>query len=244
VKISSQDANKLVAVDKATGTLIAGVVMGVAGLAMLVSGLMPGKSILVIIGGILVVVAVIMLIFRKERTLVVDKTAGQLTFDQKSVIKKANYAYPVTDVVKIEFTSEFQTTTAGETHRSGVSVSGAGGSDTQTTQHTQLHVVLKDGTVLNIADGQRQMSVMAVLSKVPNMAVGQQIASFLGVPFEQQGPASVGDVIGQVRDAITGAGTAAPSVVPAAPAAPAPAASSAPVESETPPPPPAQPPAA
>jgi len=49
VKISSQDANKLVAVDKATGTLIAGVVMGVAGLAMLV---LPGQGILTMLIGI------------------------------------------------------------------------------------------------------------------------------------------------------------------------------------------------
>jgi len=219
MKIVSSDANRLEAVDKAYAQLLSGVVIAVIGLGMAGFGVVGRQNVVALVGLAVLVVGVLTLIFRKERTLIIDKGTSQLTFKLKSLVKKGNYDYAVSDVVKVEFTSSYQTTSTANNStqgRSGIGFGangvGMGDSSTQTTQHTQLHLVLKNGETIDIADGQRSMSSINVFGSVPNLAVGQQIATFIGVPFEQSGVASLGQAVSAVREAITGQ-TDAPAVV-------------------------------
>ncbi len=220
MKIVSQDANILVAADNQYATLATGMVLGVVGLGVLGAGIAGGQAVLKVIGGVLVAIGGLMIVTLKQRTLTVDKGTGLVTFDLKSFFNRAAHQYPIGDVVKVEFTTSIQTTSTPTTGQSQPGISfgtggiGMRGGNTQTTQQTQVHLMLKDGTVIDLADGQRSMSSMSVFSKVPNLEVAQQIAAFIGVPFEQQGAATLDQMASQVRNAVMGQ-TEPPSVVPA-----------------------------
>ena len=250
MKIVSSDASRIVAVDKAYAQLFAAIVMiiigiTVGGISLAVSQLIGSLvALAVFVGGVL------FLVFRMQRTLIIDKTAGQVTFSLKSVVKKGDYQYAIGDVSKVEFTTQYVTTATGNsgpTNRPGISFGtmGAGsiGGSTETTQRTQLHLVLKTGEIIDLADGQRSMSNMGVFSSVPNLSVGQTIAQFIGVPFEQAGPASLDQTVSAIRDAIIKPAAPATLVMPAPvqsapaaaipapqPAAPAPTVTSEPVQ--------------
>jgi hypothetical protein len=134
---------------------------------------------------------------------------------------------------------QYQTTStpdSGQSSRPGLSFGtggvGMGGGSTETTQQTQLHLVLKNGETIDITDGSRSMSSFGVFGRVPNLAVGQQIAAFLGVPFEQLGAASLDQTVSTIRSAVTGL-PEAPSVVAPAAATPVPVPQVAPVEASS-----------
>jgi hypothetical protein len=195
MKIVSQDTNVLVAVDKAYNALATGVIVVVAGAGLTAAGVGARQPVLTVIGVVLLVIGAAMVAFRKVRTLTINKGADQVIFDLKSLVKKGARQCAVSDVVKVEFTTSYHTTTTqtntGQA-RSGISLGSGGiggGGTTQTMQQTQVHLLLKDGTIIDLADGQRSMSTLGVFGKVPNLEVAQAIAAFLQVPFEQQGPA-------------------------------------------------------
>lgn len=188
MKIISQDASSLLAQDKAIGQFIGAIVTSLVGVGMSISGFTGGNAGIGWVGLAVVAAGVLFLITSKQRTLSVDKTSGQLNFSVKSLISKANRSYAISDVAKLEFSTELQTsTTSAGSGRSNTGLSLGGNRNSTTTQHTQLHLMLKNGEVISLADGQRSMSSLGVFSKIPNLEVGLQIAAFLGVPFKELG---------------------------------------------------------
>lgn len=221
MKIITEDQNQLVATDKAIGALVMGVVFVLVGIAIAVTSLgshsMPGT----LIGLAFAAVGALIVVFHKTRTLTVDKASSQITVTLKGLVGSGQRSYPLGEVVKMQLVTSYQTVSTGGPRTSGISIGGAG--NTETEQKTRLLLVLKDGTTIDLADGQRSMQSFGIFGSVPNQAAGQRIAAYLGVPFESVGDQSLGQVIGAVENAIKGQAQA-PSVVPTSqpPAAPVP----------------------
>jgi hypothetical protein len=230
VKIVTESADQLVASDKEIGQLIAAPVVVVVGLLVVLLGLTNHVVVGDVIGLVLLLAGALMILTRKVRTLTVDRASGSVHFSLKSITKKGSYDYKVQDIAKIQLLSQYQTTnTNSPSQNSGTGISfGTGGAmgmgNTQTQQTTKLVLVLKDGTSIDIADGSRSMSTMGVFSSVPNQGVGQKIAQFMGVPFENVGPESLGQAVSEIAGAIRGGSQPPLSVTqpPAAPVSPVP----------------------
>ena len=129
MKITSSDTTRLEAIDKAYAQLITGITVTLVGLGMAGFAVAGRQNIVALIGLVVLVIGVLIVLFRKQRTLVVDKGTGQLSFQLKSLVKKGDYTYAISDVTKVEFTSQYETTnTASNTSqgRSGLSF-GTGG---------------------------------------------------------------------------------------------------------------------
>jgi len=203
MKIVSEDAGELVASDRDVKGLIFGVVFVLIGV-----GIIAGVHQLVgvLIGAALALAGAAAVLFRKVRTLSVNKGTGQVTFTMKSLIKHATKTFAVADIAKVQFTEQYSTSfnTAGQ------------GGGSSTSQLTKVLLVAKNGEEIDLADGQRSMQSFGIFGKAPNQATGQKVADFLGVPFEQIGPPSIGQVTNSIVGAFKGP-QQAPSVVPVAP---------------------------
>jgi hypothetical protein len=233
VKIVSQDQDHLVAHEDALLSYIFGAIFAAAGLVVgaviLVSAHQISGALFAVIP---LIIGVLLIVAAKARTLTIDKSAGQMTLNVKSIFGSKDYPYATADVTKIQLITSFQQEYVGGGGRGSVG-------HEETEEKTSLLLVLKDGTTIDLADAQRGVSSFGVFGKVPNQGIGQQIATFLGVPFETAGPTSLGQVVQGVESMIKGGG--APSFMPGQssvpPAAPTPPATSSP----QPPPPPSQP---
>jgi hypothetical protein len=232
MKIVSETPTVLTAKDNAISALIATPVMVVMGLVLIGVGLSSSKNfVAAIFGVVLVGIGILLLVNRKVRTLTIDKGASTVILHVSSIRKKQDLRYQVQDVVKMQLVSEYHTTRTN--NGGGGQGLTLGGGNTNTTQQTQLLLLMRDGTNIDIADGQRSMGTMSLVSKVPNQQVGEHIAAFLGVQLEVVGPnmPTLGSVVSGV-EGLMHHNDAEPSVVPAAPATPA-----APSQSSTPTPP-------
>jgi hypothetical protein len=224
MKVLSQDANELVAVDKEIVSLIVGPLFIVIGLGI---GIGVHQAVALVFAAVFALVGVVVVLLRKVRTIDINKGTGQLTVTVKSILKTVSKPYPVTDIQKVQFLSEYRTNFNPGTNGT------EGG--TSTSQTTKVLLITKSGDTIDLADGQRSMSSFGVFGHAPNQETGQQIATFLSVPFEQVGPPSLGQVANTIVDAFKG-NTGAPSVVAESPTAPA---SAEPAVAATPPAPPA-----
>jgi hypothetical protein len=219
VKIVTSDQNQLVATDKATSGLIIGFILVLLGIGIAVA-FFAGKSLGGLIGLALIAFGVLAIVSHKARTLTIDKGAGSMTLNVKSIFGSKDYPYATADALKIQLVQSVSQEYVGG---GGPGMAGR----EQTEEKTQLLLVLKNGTTIDLADAQRNMSSFGIFGKVPNQGVGQQIATFLGVPFETAGPPTLGQVVQGVQTMLKGGG--APSFLPGQPPVPPP-----------PPPPPAQ----
>ncbi len=229
MKIVSESPTVLVAKDSALGALFAAPMVALIGLLIIGVGISQKSFPAIIFGVLFFLVSVLLVVTRKARTLTIDKDAGTVILNVASMRKKQDLRYQVTDVVKMQLTSEYHTqyanNNAGGMPGSGINigVAGLGSSNTNTTQQTQLLIQMRDGTSIDIADGSRSMGAMSMISKVPNQEIGEHIAAFLGVQFEVVGPnmPTLGSVVAGVQGMIHH-NDAAPSVVPQQPVVPAP----------------------
>jgi hypothetical protein len=214
MKIISSDTNTLIAEDKAISQMLAAVIITLVGLGLMVAGLVARQLVLGLVGLVVFALGAIFVVTTKQRRLTIDKATGQITFRVKGITGSSEHPYAISDVAKLQLVSEVQTTATNNGPASpGLSFDNSNRSTT-TSQQTHLQLVLKNGESIDLADGSRNLSSMAIFSKVPNQGVGKQIADFLGVAFEQVGAGTIDQAVTAVRDAITGQ-NAAPSVVAA-----------------------------
>jgi len=199
MKIASETATQLTAVDKSSTSLIAGPILAVIGLIFAAAGFSSRTIALGFVGLVVVLVGVAVVVLRKTRTLTIDKGAGTLSFATKGITGGKTYPANLADVTKLQLVSEYNTTYSNSGGGRGVGVS-MGGGTSSTRQSTHLIIALRDGTNLDIAEGSRSMGAMAMVSRVPNQEVGEHIAAFIGVPLETVGPAApnLGSVVGAI----------------------------------------------
>lgn len=116
---------------------------------------------LIIIGGFLIW-------HSQSRRTVFDKTTGQMTIRATGFFRRSKIQYALVDIAQVEIREQPQD--------QGV---------TKVTWH-HLRLLFKNGSRLAITNRQEQSTVLFGASKLDKeRLMGQQIATFLGVPFTQ-----------------------------------------------------------
>ncbi|MFM2330824.1 MAG: hypothetical protein RLZZ26_331 [Candidatus Parcubacteria bacterium] len=176
----------MVVVDKGlvSSVLIGAVFVVVGGVLLFLAG---SQTIALIVGGLFIVAGIVVVLKASSINITIDKSQGQILFQKNGLVKHEVRTYAIADAVRVELRNQYQTSTTtmqGRTY-------------SQPTIVWQSVLILKDGTELPLenlqAPGQTNVGVAGVGFSVigggeaKEVVVGQQIAAFLGVPFQEIG---------------------------------------------------------
>ena len=207
MKITFSDATTLQAKDNATGGLIAAIVFIGLGIALLVTGLATA-TLPWWIGLVVTLLGALTLFTWKTVTLSLSRQTGSGSIAIKSIIKNSLVNFDLSAVQKVQLTSQYRTDR------------GSNGEQTQQLV-TQLLLFLANGQVIELANGSSSMSMGIMgIGQVPNKEVGQSIATFLQVPFEENGAMGIQQAVSTVLETVRSVqqqAATAPSIVPVQP---------------------------
>lgn len=173
MKITTNNTERFVAIDKAIGGYVAGitfVLIGVlicsAGQAKLIQGL------LAIILGIVVILLV------KSCTIVIDRTNKKLTYTSKSLVSRSSQSFGFEDIAKVQLEYSIQV------HDK---YSSNGNASSRPQINSTLMLVLTNGSTVRLIFRVKRVKFFQKASTVsePNTQLGQQLAEIIGVPFEE-----------------------------------------------------------
>ncbi len=134
---------------------------------------------------------IVTILLSSSITIDINKSGGQIAYQKKRLIGSQSSAYNVADVLRVETRKAWKTVSSSKGGSSQVLVS-------------QSVIVLKDGQEVPL-DHQKQSSgfsgiLMSGQSK--ESAVANQVATFLGVPFQEIAPPSARELVEAVREGI------------------------------------------
>jgi hypothetical protein len=241
MKIVSESADQLVAVDKNLAALAVGPVLGLAGLLMAILGqnLIAG-----LLGFALMAGGVYVVVMREVRTVLANKGAAKVSIQTKSLLRTRLNEYLFHDIAKVKLTTRSVAATNDTAEEPAISLNlgglnGGHAGHAKAAQQTDLVFVLNNGTEAEVASGSQRLRLNSLIGRGTggklSPDVGQRLAAFVGVPFEKAGEVDAAGVGAGAAGtgAVAGAPApvepaAAPPVAAPAPAAPAPAAPPAP----------------
>jgi len=198
MKIINQTESELVLQDGNFSSIFSGILFLLFAIFLGYQFFSTGSIMVLLMGGILFIVGLVIIL--KSSTIIIDfnKTSGQFNYIKKSLIKSKTTVYNFLDVLRIEVRKqwEIRNTSSG---RNSMSTS-------RQVLVSQTVFVFKDGTELPLdhkkdsSDGFNLADTSAVLmggSSKENF-IANQVAIFLGVPFQEVTPPNTGSGINTV----------------------------------------------
>lgn len=191
MKIISQSSNQLVLKEgSTTGTMI-GIVFVIAG--ALVGYFRHASNAAVIWFALaFVVIGIGLILFSSAITVSANRTTGQLLYEKKRLVGGSNATYAIPDILRIETRKQWRvenSTTANPANQNAT--------PQQPMLVAQSVIVFKDGRELPL-DHQKTSSSTTVGSVVlmggqgKEVAIANQVANFLNVPFQEIAPPGFG----------------------------------------------------
>jgi hypothetical protein len=187
MKIVSQTADEMVLKDNnIISKSIWGVILvGSGGFVLYLNHI---NLIALFVGGAFVIVGLISILFAVSITVIIQKGRGQFLFQDKGLIKNQSRAYNIADVIRIEMRNDYQMQTS----------SMQGRIYSRPVMIYQSVIVMKDGIEIPLESiktpGQLGISSMTVLrgGESKEISIGQQVVTFMGVPFQEIGAPNPG----------------------------------------------------
>jgi hypothetical protein len=185
MKIVSQTSDELVLTEGSASRVILGIVISIVGIGIgIFSHASSPAAIWIAIG--LFIIGLAVMLFSSSISVDINKTGGQLIYKKKSLIKGKTMAYAIADILRIETRKEWRMESSNAGNR-GVSMP-------RQVLVSQSIIVLKDGVELPI-DHQKSssgMSTVLMSGQGKEVAIADQVANFLGVPFQEIAPPAGG----------------------------------------------------
>jgi hypothetical protein len=189
MKITSQSSNELVLTEGSTQGMIVGGALVVAGALI---GLFLHKStpmsVWVSLG--MTIIGIAILCFSSSITVTANKTTGKLAYEKKRLVGAQNTTYAIADVLRIETRKQWRTENSPPSGNNQQTVP-------QQVLVAQSVIVFKSGQELAL-DHQKTSSSMSMGGAVlmsgqgKETAIANQVAEFLGVPFQEIMPPTMG----------------------------------------------------
>lgn len=228
MKITQQTGDILTAkTGKTTGIIVGGVLVAV-GLGLLVVGF--SQKPFLIFGPIFALAGVAAILLSKDVTLTASKSGQTITLSSKGLVGSEHHqTVQFPQVRQVQIVNEYQVRTSSNLSSANKSrLSNGGVSNISYEMRSTLMLALNDGSFFNISNETKPVGGMTInLSGNPLPSMGQELANFIGVPFENIAPTSPGDMLGGVQAIKTAFKQPPESVVPPSPA-PAPSPSPVP----------------
>ncbi len=217
MKIVEDSPNRLVLKEGDLGPIAFAIITLLVGIVVLVLGLtyhakLHNSYLFDAIGIVVVGLGVFLLASAKSDTVTADKTSQLLTVIFKSLKNKqgANQSYSFADIQSVQLTQHYQQVMEAPNNiNNGPGISfgggfGVGNINTQTMLDQNLAILLKNGTTITIANEDKQTGFSLGISANSLVTKGQKLAAVIGVPFNQQGPSSPGQLFQGIERDIVG----------------------------------------
>lgn len=217
MKIVEDTPNRLVLKEGDVGSLVFAVIVFIVGAGVLVFGLIDyaklhNSYLFDAIGLVVAGLGGFLFTSAKSDVVTADNANRQLSVVFKSVKNHqgANQTYSFDDIQSVQLFQHYQQvmeTPNNFNNGPGMSFGGGfgvGNVNTQTMLDQSLSVQLKNGTTVTIANEDKQTGLTLGLSINSLVNKGQKLAAVLGVPFNQQGPSTPGQLLQGVERDIVG----------------------------------------
>jgi hypothetical protein len=188
MKIASQTADEMVLKEGSASGIAAGIVFVFIGLGVAYSQHFLVSTILWIAVAFFVV-GLGVILFSSSITVDINKATGRLDYVTRRLTGGSNATYPITDILRVE--------TRRQWHMERVGAGNRGASVPRQVLMSQSVILFKDGREVAL-DHQKSSSSMSVGSAVlmggsgAEAAIANQVATFLGVPFQEIAPPNSG----------------------------------------------------
>ena len=186
MKITNQTADELMLKEGDAKSIVIGIILILAGVGIgFYIHFAVSNPLWVALG--LLVVGLVVTFMSSSIGVAMSKTNGQIMYQTKRLIGGKTAMYSIGDVLRIETRKSWQM----ENNNSG----GRGGSMPRQVLVSQSVIVFKDGQELPL-DHQKSSSGMTIGTAVmmagsgKEVAIANQVAAFLGVPFQEIAPPS------------------------------------------------------
>jgi len=208
MKIIEDSPSRLVLKEGALTGRLVGILFLIIGIGMAVAGLVAVKAVVLVGAGIIFAACgLLALLFTKSDVVVADKTARQLTVTFASLTKRQGQSqqFSFDDVRAVTMVQGYQQVYNGNdsngNNGSGITF---GNNNTSTAITRTLSVQMKDGTLVTVADEQQRANLAIGINTSKLVDKGQKLAAALGVPFQDAGIATPGELIQGIKQAVTG----------------------------------------
>jgi hypothetical protein len=193
MKIISQTKDELVLKEGSASGIIGGIIFVLAG-AGFGFYIFPSHSPMIWLAVAFVVVGVGLILFASSITVDINKTSGQLSYQKKRLVGGSSTTYAIADVFRIETRKQWQMQNAPPNQ---ANQGNPGAPMQRPVLVAQSVIVFKNGQEVPL-DHQKTASTMSVGSAVlmsgqgAESAIANQVATFMGVPFQEILPPNMG----------------------------------------------------
>ena len=215
MKIVADTPNRLVLKEGALTARVFGATLLIAalvglGLAIAYHAKLHNSFLFDAIAVVFAAVGVLMLTTAKSDMVVADNTSRQLSVTFKSLKNRggSRQTYSFNDVQSVQLFQHYQQVVeAPNNFNNGPGMTFGGGfgvcmGNTQTMLDQSLSIQLKNGTSVNIAKEDKQTGLALGISSSALVKKGQKLAAVIGVPFDQQGPSTPGQLFQGIERSI------------------------------------------
>jgi hypothetical protein len=190
MKIINQTENELVLKDGSASNIVFGIVFLLIGLAIGYSGYNSGSK-AVWVGVALFVIGLLIALLSSTIGIDFNKASGQFTYRKKNLIGGKTTTYNFTDVFRVETRKQWQTENTSR---------GAGNTRISMPREvlvSQSVIVFKDGRELPVDHQKKNSQGMSGIigsasvlmgGQSKEISIANQVATFLGVPFQEVAP--------------------------------------------------------
>jgi hypothetical protein len=182
MKIVSQSNDQMVLQEGNTSGIVVGIAMAIAGI-LVAWFLHASKPMTLWIGLAILTIGVGVIFFASSITVDANKVKGQLLYQKKRLMGTETAVYSIGDIMRIETRKQWRVDNTPPSGNREVSMP-------QPVLVAQSVIVFKNGKELAL-DHQKNSSSMSMGSAVlmsgqgAETAIANQVASFLGVPFQE-----------------------------------------------------------
>jgi hypothetical protein len=190
MKIISQSSDQMVLRDgNIAGGVFGGIVVfAVGGYGAYYLLTTPGQVAMnVWIPGIIALVGLIIIFAVSSISVLIDRTPGQIVFKRKRIIGTSMQTQNISDSVRVELRR-------GSYRRENANQQGFSMNGGQQVMESQTVIIFKDGTEMPLENTKKRSGGSGIIGAGVMMAgegkelsISQQVATFLGVPFEEMG---------------------------------------------------------
>lgn len=189
MKITTETQSLMVIKDRRLFVFVVGAVFAVAGfIVIFIPDFFINKPPLWA-GMVAALIGVFVIFTNKSVVITLDKSANKLLILKRRIIGGSElFEYELNQIKETELSQSYHVNMSRQRGGSGVSYS--------------LWFILNDGQRISLNQGSQTIKRGMTFGQPKEQVIGGKIANFLGVPFQERRPPTIGESLGEIRDVV------------------------------------------